>query len=176
MDHERPGPLRRLGMRAFRLAPARLVWPAIRVASPTYTVGAIALIEYDGKLLALRQTHRRGVSLPGGLVEGGVEKLAVAGEGAAAAGTAEGGIHDDAGLGLPASASGIALLGGPASIANSGTITTAGGLDGTAIGALGGEALHTLLAGAVEVAAITCERRGADPPTRAELPSGWPAG
>lgn len=69
MGHEHPGPVRRLGMRAFRAAPSRLVWPAIRVASPTYTVGAVALIVYDDKLLALHQTHRKGVSLPGGLVE-----------------------------------------------------------------------------------------------------------
>lgn len=35
-------------------------------------------------------------------------------------------------------------------------------------------ALVRLLAGAVEVAALTCERRGANPPRRAELPAGWP--
>jgi len=44
------------------------------------------------------------------------------------------------------------------------------------LGTLDGDALRRLIAGAVEVAAITCERRGANPPTRAELPSGWPAG
>lgn len=35
-------------------------------------------------------------------------------------------------------------------------------------------ALTRLLAGAVEIAAITCERRGANPPRRQELPAGWP--
>lgn len=32
-----------------------------------------------------------------------------------------------------------------------------------------------LVRGAIEVAAITCERRGANPPRRRELPPGWPA-
>ena len=35
--------------------------------------------------------------------------------------------------------------------------------------------LRRLLHGAMEVAAITCERRGANPPRRSELPPGWPA-
>lgn len=71
MTHQQPGPLRRLGLRLFRLTPSKVVWPFLRIASPTFTVGAVALIEYDGRLLALRQSHRRGVSLPGGLVEKG---------------------------------------------------------------------------------------------------------
>ncbi len=36
------------------------------------------------------------------------------------------------------------------------------------------EDLELLLRGAVEVAALTCERRGANPPRRADLPAGWP--
>jgi fructokinase len=39
----------------------------------------------------------------------------------------------------------------------------------------GEEDLTRLLRGAIEVAAITCERRGANPPRRQELPPGWPA-
>ena len=34
--------------------------------------------------------------------------------------------------------------------------------------------LERLVAGSVEVAASTCERRGANPPRRDELPEGWP--
>lgn len=36
------------------------------------------------------------------------------------------------------------------------------------------EGLTRLANGAIEVAAITCERRGANPPRRSELPAGWP--
>ena len=48
--------------------------------------------------------------------------------------------------------------------------TTPGGL-----GALGDDHMRTLLGGATEAAAMTCSRRGANPPTRQELPSAWPA-
>jgi fructokinase len=34
--------------------------------------------------------------------------------------------------------------------------------------------LEALLRAAMQVAAVTCSRRGAEPPTRAELPAGWP--
>ena len=40
---------------------------------------------------------------------------------------------------------------------------------------VGEEDTTRLLRGAMEVAAITCERRGANPPRRQELPPGWPA-
>lgn len=36
------------------------------------------------------------------------------------------------------------------------------------------EAVEVLVRGAMEVAALTCERRGANPPRRQELPPGWP--
>jgi fructokinase len=39
---------------------------------------------------------------------------------------------------------------------------------------LGADRLRTLLEAAGVAAAITCSRRGANPPTRRELPPGWP--
>jgi fructokinase len=39
---------------------------------------------------------------------------------------------------------------------------------------LGEDDVTRLLHGAMEVAALTCERRGANPPRRQELPPGWP--
>ncbi len=38
---------------------------------PSYTVGAVAVIEWNGRILALRQTHRAGLSLPGGHIARG---------------------------------------------------------------------------------------------------------
>jgi fructokinase len=45
-----------------------------------------------------------------------------------------------------------------------------------ALSALDDDRVRLLVGGAVTAAAITCSRRGADPPTRAELPPTWPAG
>lgn len=71
MSADRPGPLRRLVLKGFRWAPA---WPShvvVRWLTPTFSMGAVALIEYQGRILALRQLHRRGWSLPGGLLDRG---------------------------------------------------------------------------------------------------------
>ncbi len=71
MSHAHPGPLRRLALRTYRVLPARPSHAIARTLVPTYTVGAIALLEYDGRILALRQTHRTGLSLPGGHTDRG---------------------------------------------------------------------------------------------------------
>jgi fructokinase len=45
-----------------------------------------------------------------------------------------------------------------------------------ALRALDDARVELLVRGAVTAAAVTCSRRGADPPTRRELPPTWPAG
>ena len=71
MSHAHPGTLRRLALRAYRLLPAGPSHLATRVILPTWGLGAVAFIEYDGRVLALRQMHRAGLSLPGGHVDRG---------------------------------------------------------------------------------------------------------
>jgi len=43
----------------------------IRRIAPGHTVGALCLIEYEGRLLMLNQHHRRGWTFPGGLLNRG---------------------------------------------------------------------------------------------------------
>ena len=52
-------------------------------------------------------------------------------------------------------------------------VVTAG--EGT-LSALDDSRVELLMRGAVTAAAVTCSRRGANPPTRQELPPTWPAG
>ncbi|CAG7574569.1 ADP-ribose pyrophosphatase YjhB (NUDIX family) [Barrientosiimonas humi] len=71
MSAGRPGAVRRLGMTVFRVLPARLSWGIVHLAAPTFSIGAVALVEHDGRILTLRQLHRGGWTLPGGLVDRG---------------------------------------------------------------------------------------------------------
>lgn len=71
MSAEDPGVLRTAALKVFRRLPAAPSQAIVRFVSPQYVVGAVVLIEHNGALLTLRQTHRRGLSLPGGLVEAG---------------------------------------------------------------------------------------------------------
>jgi ADP-ribose pyrophosphatase YjhB (NUDIX family) len=55
----------------YRRLPTFLrIWIVRRVA-PGHTVGALCLIEHDGRLLMLGQRHRRGWTFPGGLLNRG---------------------------------------------------------------------------------------------------------
>ncbi len=57
----------------FRVTPGPLKRLVVRTVAPSYTVGAVCVIEHDGEILVLWQPHRRGWSLPGGLLGRGEE-------------------------------------------------------------------------------------------------------
>lgn len=56
---------------AFRRLPVRARRGIVRAGTPSFTVGAVCAIDHDGHLLLLRQPHRHGWSLPGGLLDRG---------------------------------------------------------------------------------------------------------
>jgi 8-oxo-dGTP diphosphatase len=60
-----------MALQLYRRLPrwARLF--VVRRIAPSHTVGSLALIEHDGRLLMLRQRHRRGWTFPGGLINRG---------------------------------------------------------------------------------------------------------
>ena len=59
-------------MVAFRLTPAPLRRAAVRAGTPSYTVGAVALLRHgDGRVLFVDQRHSGGWALPGGLLRRG---------------------------------------------------------------------------------------------------------
>jgi 8-oxo-dGTP diphosphatase len=57
----------------FRILPGPLKRAAVRVGAPSYTAGAVCVLEHDGAVLFLWQPHREGWSLPGGLMGKGEE-------------------------------------------------------------------------------------------------------
>jgi ADP-ribose pyrophosphatase YjhB (NUDIX family) len=67
--HSRP--LYLFALRVFRRLPAPVRRTAVRLGTPGFTVGAVCLLQRDDRLLMLRQPHRRGWSLPGGLLSRG---------------------------------------------------------------------------------------------------------
>lgn len=70
-DDGRPGPLHRWALAAFGRLPRPVRVVLVRVVAPSHTVGAVCFVEHEGRLLVLRQHHRRGWTLPGGLVDRG---------------------------------------------------------------------------------------------------------
>lgn len=64
-------PIYLTALRVFRRMPAPLRRAAVRAGTPGYTVGAVCLIERHDRVLMLRQPHRTGWSLPGGLLSRG---------------------------------------------------------------------------------------------------------
>ena len=62
----------RAALRVYRRLPTRARRTVVRTLSPSYTVGAMCLIERaDGEVLLVRQTYRNHWGLPGGLLERG---------------------------------------------------------------------------------------------------------
>jgi 8-oxo-dGTP diphosphatase len=55
----------------FRWLPAPVRRTIVRLGTPSFTVGAVCVIDHGGALLVLQQPHRPGWSLPGGLLERG---------------------------------------------------------------------------------------------------------
>ena len=58
----------RTGLIGFGRLPHRVQRWVVRVATPTYTVGALLVLEHEDTVLVLRQLHREGWTLPGGLL------------------------------------------------------------------------------------------------------------
>lgn len=69
--HHVPGVLQRLAQSTFRRLPRQARVGLVRTLSPSHTLGALCFIEHEGHLLVLRQRHRRGWTLPGGLTAKG---------------------------------------------------------------------------------------------------------
>lgn len=59
--------------RGFRRLPRGVRLALTRLVTPNFTVGAVAVIESAGEALFLRQHHRHGWGLPGGLLDRGEE-------------------------------------------------------------------------------------------------------
>ncbi|MFZ0158134.1 MAG: NUDIX domain-containing protein [Kineosporiaceae bacterium] len=75
MDPTQPRPLRRIALRAYAWLPRALRLLLVRRLTPDFTVGALCIIEHEGRVLMLRQRHRPGWTLPGGLLDRGEDAL-----------------------------------------------------------------------------------------------------
>jgi len=60
-----------MSLQLYRRLPRWMRLFIVRRIAPSHTVGALALIEHDGRLLMLRQRHRKGWTFPGGLINRG---------------------------------------------------------------------------------------------------------
>ena len=64
--------MRKAAMVAFRFLPAPVRRAAVRAGTPSYTVGAVAVLRDDlGRVLFVDQRHSGGWALPGGLLRRG---------------------------------------------------------------------------------------------------------
>jgi ADP-ribose pyrophosphatase YjhB (NUDIX family) len=68
-------------LRLYARLPRAVRLGIVRAVSPTFTVGALCVLEHQGRTLLLRQHHRHGWTLPGGLLgRGETPQVAVARE------------------------------------------------------------------------------------------------
>lgn len=58
-------------LRGFARLPRWARIRLVRLLKPSHTVGAVCLVEHEGRFLMLRQHHRPGWSFPGGLLNRG---------------------------------------------------------------------------------------------------------
>ena len=61
----------KMALSLYRRLPRFLRLFIIRRIAPAHTVGALCLVEHQGRLLMLNQRHRRGWTFPGGLLNRG---------------------------------------------------------------------------------------------------------
>ncbi|MEW6153214.1 MAG: NUDIX hydrolase [Actinomycetota bacterium] len=72
MGGEEGNALQRLGFRTWRVLPQPVRQFVVRRATPSYSVGAIVVIERsDGSLLLIRNSYRQGWGFPGGFLKRG---------------------------------------------------------------------------------------------------------
>jgi 8-oxo-dGTP diphosphatase len=67
------GPLYGVFLRAFGRLPRRVRRTLIHWGAPSFSVGAMCVIEHDGRVLLVRQSYRDGWGAPGGLLHRGEE-------------------------------------------------------------------------------------------------------
>ncbi len=67
----RPNVVQRAAQRGYARLPRPVRLLLVRVVTPNHTLGALCFLEHDGRVLLLRQRHRRGWTLPGGFVNRG---------------------------------------------------------------------------------------------------------
>jgi ADP-ribose pyrophosphatase YjhB (NUDIX family) len=65
-------------LRIYRVLPRWARRRVVRTIAPSYTVGAICMIEHDGRLLLVRQSYRKRWGVPGGLLQRGESARAAA--------------------------------------------------------------------------------------------------
>ena len=71
VDPTQPSPVRRFALRTYARLPRPVRIRVVRRLTPNFTVGALCFLEHEGRVLMLRQRHRRGWTLPGGLLDRG---------------------------------------------------------------------------------------------------------